>query len=98
MSVEILSFDDEYKADIEKVGEEYLKRLEEADTLMHTLSVEEWSVRMLSGQDPIPHTTAYEKLAGQENDLMMTLAGVRLHMRRLLRARQVAQSKGDTGV
>ncbi len=88
---QILTFDDEYRTEVEKAYAEYLVRLSEADSIMSTISVEEWADRILSGQDPIPHTTEYEKLARQELDLKLKLAGVRLRMRRLLRASRLTQ-------
>jgi len=60
----------------------HIKRIKEAESMMSSVSVEEWAVKMLSRQDPIPYITEYEKITGQELDLGLKLAGVRLCLRR----------------
>ncbi len=70
----ILAYHDAYS--------DHLERLKEAESMMSSVSVEEWAVKMLSRQDPIPYITEYEKITGQELDLGLKLAGARLCLRR----------------
>jgi hypothetical protein len=79
----VLTLDDEYRREIDEALKLYLQRLGEADEFMARGTVEEFCSALLSGQDPIPATSAYERLAGQERDLTLRLAAVRLAMRQM---------------
>ncbi|MEM4406606.1 MAG: hypothetical protein QXS68_06125 [Candidatus Methanomethylicaceae archaeon] len=81
--LKVLSPDEEYRRDVNEAHKRYLERLQEADKLMSRVTVEEFTNALLSGEDPIPGTSAYQRLAGLELEYSLRLAAVRLAMRQM---------------
>lgn len=79
----VLRPDEQYRREVDEAHKRYLERLQQADNLMSRVTVEEFTNALLSGEDPIPGTSAYERLAGQELECSLRLAAVRLAMRQM---------------